>query len=109
MSLDCHQSQVKSALRRAPLRYIDDEGFSEWLSSDDDISIVRRCDKITARVTLLLQWEEMQLGKEVLDKDLESNRRVVKELHNGSFALDDGERQQTIKKVQSKLKKYCET
>jgi hypothetical protein len=42
-------------------------------------------------------------------KDLERSRRVVEDLHNGSLALDDEDRQQVIKEIQSKLKEYCKT
>lgn len=94
-------------LQTKPWRYIGYKGFAEWMASDNDFFVVRRFDNLAARVVLLLQWEVTKLESRLAEMDFKRSHQVAIDIHNGSFDLDDDDRQQCIRSIRDKLKEYC--
>ena len=95
-------------IQTKPWRYIGYKGFSEWMVSDNDFFVLRRFDSLSARITLLLQWQLTKLETKLAELDFERSHQVVKDLHNGSFETDDDERQALLFSTQQKLLEYCQ-
>ena len=93
-------------LQTKPWRYKGYKAFTEWAASDNDYFVIRRFDRLAARVIFLLQWNLTKLETQLAEMDRERSLLVIEDLNNGSFECDDDDRQACIRLIQEKLKEY---
>lgn len=94
-------------IRSREWHYTGYRGFCSFMSSDNDLFILRRFGKLSARVLLALQDELGTLESELLAMDEYLGSKDFADIHNGSFRRDrGGERWFLIQQIHKKLKDY---
>ena len=88
-------------------RYEGYRAFTTWLGSSDEAVVIRRFNKINARVIMYMQHE---IGKKEERLDyLDNKSEEVDSKHNGSFELEHiPERTQILESLKHDLKEYSE-
>lgn len=77
-----------------------------WMASDDDFFIVRRFDKLGARVLLLMQNRIAQLEEELQAEDI---RCTNDDVNNGTFSWDRStRRREVMDELVVRLERYRE-
>lgn len=78
--------------------------FTEYVTSDPDCFVVRRFDKLFARVALNFQdhLSKLEEDMEVLDK-----RYMETDVNNGTIRDDMHDRKELIHRASQALKVYC--
>lgn len=89
-----------------PWKYIGYRGYSEFLSSDEDVFILRRFDTLNIRALLSLQDRVSSLEQNLVDFDDLHSRSGPEEYHNGSFRNDLEERREILDQIASSLSQY---
>jgi hypothetical protein len=88
-----------------PWKYCGYRGFSAWLASADDAVVLRRFNRLHARVLLHMQYK-ITCHEEYLEAlDLQHIRRP-EEIENNSFNDHDVRRTDVLNKLQGLLKEY---
>ena len=77
-----------------------------WMASDDDFFVIRRFEKLGARVALLMQNRIVQLEEELRAEDVKCTTRGG---DNGSFRKDrQTRRQEVMDELVWRLERYRE-
>ncbi|KAK5662358.1 hypothetical protein OQA88_8268 [Cercophora sp. LCS_1] len=90
---------------RQPSRWVGYGGYSKFISSDDDLFILRRFSALSVRVALSMQHEIATLEKELenLDRSYAMEEPTV---HNGCFEDDQEDREMLLRIIAEKLRRY---
>jgi hypothetical protein len=78
------------------------------VSSDADFLILRRFDKLNARVLLTLQGHIVQLEEELQQLDAHYRSRNTGDVNNGCVRDDETERPELLDRIANKLTTYRE-
>jgi hypothetical protein len=88
-------------------KYIEYPAFAEFVASDSDLFVLRRFNRLNARVLLRLQDELVILEDQLNDIDCKSRARDAGDVNNGSFREDPiEERVSLLADMSVKLREY---
>ena len=93
-------------IEEKPWKYIGYRGYAEFISSDDDFYILRRFDKLNARLCLRLQDEVCNLEERLSEIDHQYSRRESEDVNNGTFRDDLDDRAQLLDLLMDKIERY---
>ena len=91
-----------------PWKFIGYPGYSSFLASETDLLIFRRFGASSARIALKLQYDVMVLEEELSRLDRNFARREAQDVHNGSFRIEQPERERVIGQLHKALLEYSE-
>ncbi|EHK16063.1 uncharacterized protein TRIVIDRAFT_164287 [Trichoderma virens Gv29-8] len=87
-----------------PWRYVGYRGYSKFISSDDDLFLLRRFSVLNVRVALSLQNQLVTLERQLNELD---DKYESEGVHNGRFEGDE-KRERLLSSIEEKLRKYNE-
>ncbi|GAB1310727.1 hypothetical protein MFIFM68171_00937 [Madurella fahalii] len=102
------QHPTQAELDTKPWKYVGYKDFAAYLSSDGDTFILRRFDRLHARVLLTLQDNLVELEEELDDLDNRWSARDAGDIDNGTIRNDQPERKELLTRVHRKLSEYDE-
>ena len=100
---------TKLDIEKKPWKYIGYRGYAEFISSDDDFYILRRFDKLNARLCLRLQDEICNLEERLDEVDREYSGRESEDVNNGTFRDDLEDRAELLNLLSDKVERYSES
>ncbi|RYP39359.1 hypothetical protein DL767_002270 [Monosporascus sp. MG133] len=96
-------------VQRKPWKYVGYRRYADFISSDDDIFILRRFSSLNVRVALALQDQISVLEEQLGELDRWHSRRNAVDVNNGSFRHEPIEaREEVLTKITKKISKYNE-
>jgi hypothetical protein len=99
------KSIPKDEVEDKPWKYCGYRGFSAWLASSEDAVILRRFNRLHARVILHMQWKITWYEDYLEALDLQHIRRQ-EDVENNSFNDHDNRRTDVLNQLQVLLKEY---
>ncbi|KAI9172619.1 hypothetical protein HJFPF1_02126 [Paramyrothecium foliicola] len=91
-----------------PWKYIGYQGYANFISSDDELLILRRFDKLNVRAMLALQDEISELEEDLSKLDTYYSAKATEDVHNGTFRDDVGDRKSLMQRITPKILQYNE-
>jgi hypothetical protein len=104
-----YDQPTEDDISQMPWKYVGYRQYSEFLSSDEDLLIVRRFGVLNARVLLSLQDRVSELEDELEDFDDKHSRKGPEEYNNGSFRMDFEDRKEILGEIATALSQYSKT
>ena len=90
-----------------PWKYVGYRSFCEFVSSDEDLFVLRRFGTLSARVLLNLQDQLVILEGRLEDIERQVRQRGTPDVNNGSFRQDSqAQRKEIISEAQRVLREY---
>ena len=103
---------TKELMSKYQWKFIGYPGFAEFMKSSQDFFLLRRFDKLNARVLLAMQDEIAKLEEDLekIDHDrmmADVNKLAIENGMNGSLRMDfSSQRQGLLKQIKPLLKEY---
>ncbi|PMD50082.1 uncharacterized protein K444DRAFT_604537 [Hyaloscypha bicolor E] len=89
-----------------PWKFIGYPGYSSFLASETDLLIFRRFGATSARIALKLQDNVVVLEEELSKLDGNFARREAKDVQNGSFRIEQPDREKVMNQLHNALLEY---
>ena len=91
---------------KKPWKYIGYEGYTNFIASDDHFYILRRFDKLNIRTALAIQDDISILEETLHILDQGYSAKEAKDIHNGKFRDDVGDRTRVMELITQRLYNY---
>jgi hypothetical protein len=89
-----------------PRKYTGYRGFASFVASDTDFFVLRRFDKLNARVLLTLQDQLATLEERLEELDNKYSARNAPDIDNGTCRGDQPDRTELIDQISVKVREY---
>ncbi|KAF3798028.1 hypothetical protein GCG54_00003931 [Colletotrichum gloeosporioides] len=93
-------------INEEPWKYIGYKGYSDLITSENNLLLFRRFDALNVRVTLALQDEISLLEEELSNLEGRMQMKTAPDFHNGTLQGDIPERSSLMKRISDKLRAY---
>ena len=97
---------AKQRLTVSYRKYTGYPGFTTFVASDTDFFVVRRFDKLHARILLRLQDQVSALEEQLETLDTKYSAKAAGDINNGSFRDDRPDRTRILRRIRKKLRIY---
>lgn len=87
-------------------KYTGYRGFASFVASDPDFVVLRRFDKLNARVLLSIQDHLSLLEEQLETLDNRYSAKAALDINNGSIRHDQPDRIAHLEKISKKLREY---
>ena len=102
-----HRQSSSVDIHHQPWKHVGYRGYSQFISSRDDLFILRRFSALSVRVALSLQHELVVLERELEDLDDGYAAQEEPPVSNGCFEDDQEDREMLLRIIGEKLRRYC--
>lgn len=89
-----------------PWKYVGYRGYANFISSDDDLLILRRFNSLNVRVILAQQDKLSELEQELAEIDKQNSHRDAPDVNNGTIRDDLEERQFLLDNIKEEIYRY---
>jgi hypothetical protein len=100
------QKLTQKEVDAKPWKFIGYPGYSSFLASETDLLIFRRFGATSARIALKLQDNVVVLEEELSKLDGNFARREAKDVQNGSFRIEQPDREKVMNQLHNALLEY---
>ncbi|ETS78042.1 hypothetical protein PFICI_10104 [Pestalotiopsis fici W106-1] len=109
VELNEHEQVPQSADREfesKPWKYVGYKGYVDFLSSDDDLFILRRFNALNTRIALVKQDKISELEQRLAEIDEQHRQRDAPDVNNGTIRDDLEERRLLLNDISDEIYRY---
>lgn len=92
--------------QQKPWKYVGYKGYADFLSSDDDLFILRRFNALNVRVTLAQQDKISELEQRLVEIDERNSQLNSPDVNNGTRRDDLEERRLLLDEISEEIYRY---
>lgn len=96
-------------IQQKPWKYVGYRGYSEFISSDDDLFILRRFSVLNTRIALSLQDKVSELEKRLSRLDKKYGSKTSADFNNATLRNDLPDRAELLDEIATTLTRYSES
>lgn len=93
-------------IREKPWKYIGYRGYADFMSSDNDLLVLRRFNALNVRVILAQQDKLSELEHELAEVDKRNSKRDAPDVNNGTLRDDIEERKLLLRDIKEEIYHY---
>lgn len=100
---------TETDMQEKPWKYVGYRGYSEFISSDDDLFILRRFGVLNTRIALSLQDKVCELEQKLSRLDKKYSSKTADDFNNATRRDDLPDRAELIDEITTVLTQYSES